>query len=187
MSGTSRLRNRPLMISSLSTEQKDALLTTLWERSLVGVALLTKDGFFEYANPAFCKLTEYSEPELRKRRFHDITHPDDLSADVAMASDVAAQQSDGYTMRKRYITKTGKLVWIILQVQGLVVEGQLHFFVSQISEIFPIIGISATPARPSARSPFAFIKDNLPWLTAVGLSSAYIIAEVLKALHAVPK
>ena len=173
------------MIRTLTIEQKDALLTTLWDRSLVGVALVTKDGGFEFANEAFCRLTEYSEPELRRRRFHDITHPDDLAADVSMANDVAARQSDGYTMKKRYLTKTGKVVWMILQVQGLIVDGELHFFVSQISEIFPIIGVSVSSPKPApkrAAQLFAFIKDNLPWLL-VGVGSfSYVIAEVLKYL-----
>lgn len=172
------------MIRTLTSEQKDELLIILWDRSLVGVALVAKDGRFEFANEAFCKITEYSETELCKRRFQDITHPDDLVADVSMACDVANGGHDSYTMKKRYITKTGKLVWIILQVQALTVNGNFHFFVSQISEIFPIIGVPIVLSKPVTRtnSIVLFIKENLPLLVLIVGGVSYVIAEVLKLL-----
>jgi PAS domain S-box-containing protein len=175
-----------MLIKTLTSEQKDALLTTLWERSLVGVALVTKEGRFEFANEAFCRLVEYSEPELCKRRFHDITHPDDLAADVSMSRDIELRESDGYNMRKRYITKTGKVVWMILHVQGLIVDDELHYFVSQISEIFPVIGVPITPIAPPKKAlstyAFQFVKDNLAWIVLALSGFAYVLAEILKSL-----
>jgi PAS domain S-box-containing protein len=172
------------MIRTLTYEQKDALLTTLWDRSLVGVALVTKEGRFEFANQAFCRLLEYSETELRNRHFQELTHPDDVHADVSMSRDITLREADEYTMRKRYITKTGKVVWMILHVQGLIVNDELHYFVSQISEIIPVLNTErVAPKRTSiSTSAFRFVKDNLAWIVLALSGFAYIVAEILKSL-----
>jgi PAS domain S-box-containing protein len=172
------------MIRTLTYEQKDALLTTLWDRSLVGVALVTKEGRFEFANEAFCRLLEYSETELRNRHFQEITHPDDVHADVSMARDITLREADEYTMRKRYITKTGKVVWMILHVQGLIVSNELHYFVSQISEIVPVLNVDKLLPKRTTLSThaFRFVKENLAWIVLTLSGFAYILAEVLKSL-----
>src|SRR5580704_5972113 len=84
----------------------DALLKILWEESITGLALVNPDGTFLRANPSFCRIVEYSEAELRKRRFQDITDPSDVQADEEMAKMVATGEYPGYEMTKSYITKT---------------------------------------------------------------------------------
>jgi PAS domain S-box-containing protein len=168
------------MVRSLSQAQKEELLETLWDRSLVGIAILSKEGTFEYANNAFCKLVEYSEPELQRRRFHDITHPDDLMADNLLAADVADGRREDYMMKKRYITKTGKLVWVVLSVQPLCVNGEFHYFISQVSEVFPIIGVTVPVIPPVKPDIFSFISKNYPWMVLMLGGVSYTIAEILK-------
>jgi PAS domain S-box-containing protein len=62
--------------------------STLWDHSITGLALVAKDGTFLRANPAFGRIVEYTESELRSRSFQAITHPDDVRADQEMARDV---------------------------------------------------------------------------------------------------
>jgi PAS domain S-box-containing protein len=56
----------------------------------------------------------YSEAELLKLSFADITHPDDLRADVELAERLFRCEIPFYNLRKRYVKKNGEIVWINL-------------------------------------------------------------------------
>ncbi len=58
----------------------------------------------------------YSEDELIKLTFQDITHPDDLNTDLSLLQQLIDGEIDRYQLEKRYITKAGSIVWIHLIV-----------------------------------------------------------------------
>ena len=58
----------------------------------------------------------YSEDELLKLTFQDITHPDDLNTDLSLLQQLIDGEIDRYQLEKRYITKAGSIVWIHLIV-----------------------------------------------------------------------
>ena len=68
--------------------------------------------------------------------FQDITHPEDLDTDLAHVERLLAGEASSYTMEKRYLTRTGRLVWVLLAV-SLVRddEGAPSHFISQIKDI----------------------------------------------------
>ena len=68
--------------------------------------------------------------------FQDITHPEDLDSDLAHVERLLAGEASSYTMEKRYLTRTGRLVWVLLAV-SLVRddEGAPSHFISQIKDI----------------------------------------------------
>ena len=159
----------------------------LWDSSLIGLALVSEDGTFIQANPAFCRLVEYSEAELVERTWQSITHPDDLDPDDRSARLVVAGEIGTYDIRKRYLTKTGGTVWVVLRVAQVRddASGEFQYFVSQASEILNITPPNPQmfvrrPKRPSKIVPF--IKDNWTWMAAVLAAIAYVAAEVIKAL-----
>ena len=86
----------------------------LIEDAPVAVAHNAMDGRFQYVNKAFCQLVGYSAEELYCRTWHEITYPEDVSKDQALANDVVARTLPGYIMEKRYIRKDGLLVWVSL-------------------------------------------------------------------------
>ena len=49
-----------------------------FEQLGVGMALLALDGRWTRVNRRLCDMLGYSQEELLERRFHDLTHPDDL-------------------------------------------------------------------------------------------------------------
>jgi PAS domain S-box-containing protein len=87
-------------------------------------------------NPALCRLVGYSADELLALTFQDITHPDDLQADLSLLRRVLAGVQPSYQMEKRYYHKQGHIVWILLSV-SLVRDaaGQPLYFISQIEDI----------------------------------------------------
>lgn len=91
----------------------------IWELAPVGIAKVEQSGKFLSVNPRFCEITGYSETELKARTFQQITHPDDLAADVSEAQNLATGDGDSYQMVKRYISKDGRTVWVSLYVNAV--------------------------------------------------------------------
>jgi PAS domain S-box-containing protein len=48
--------------------------------------------------------------------FADITHPEDLEADLEQTRAMLRGESQTYTMEKRYVRKDGPTVWVNLTV-----------------------------------------------------------------------
>jgi PAS domain S-box-containing protein len=115
---------------------KDSLFQNAFEHATIGMALVAPDGLWLRVNRSVCQITGYSEAELLKRTFQDITHPDDLERDVAHAKKMLAGEIETYQMEKRYFHKNGSIVWVLLSV-SLVRndEGKPRFFISQIQDI----------------------------------------------------
>jgi PAS domain S-box-containing protein len=82
--------------------------------SPIGMALLDPDGRWLEVNRALCEMIGYSEYELRARTFQEITHPDDLDADLALSRRMYDGEIPSYQMEKRYIRKDGEVVWVLL-------------------------------------------------------------------------
>lgn len=107
-----------------------------FESAAIGISMLDTDGRFLMVNRALADITGYTEDELLTRSFHDITHPDDLGADVGQAARLLAGEIRAYQMEKRYFHKAGHIVWILLAV-ALVRDSQgtpLNF-IAQIMDI----------------------------------------------------
>ena len=74
--------------------------------------------------------------ELLGKTFQDITHPDDLDADLDQVRRMLAGEMRTYQMEKRYFHKEGHVVWALLSVSMVHdEEGEPLYFVSQIQDI----------------------------------------------------
>ncbi len=101
----------------------------IFENAAVGIAEVNLDGRFVTVNNTLCEITGYPREELLQRSFQEITHTDDLAADVAQASRLVAGELQQYTIEKRYIRKDGSSVFVNLSasaVRGLSDE-VIHF------------------------------------------------------------
>ena len=117
------------------TEPPDAFRLA-FDAAPIGMALVAPDGRWLRVNRSLCELTGYSEQELLQGSFQDITHPDDLDADLAYVQQVLADERPGYRMDKRYVRKDGEVVWASLSVSLVRDSGGAPLvFVSQIEDI----------------------------------------------------
>ncbi len=85
-----------------------------FEQSAVGMVYCTPEGVFSKVNGRFCEMTGYSQDEITKLNFRDITHPEDVDMDVGYAEKLLSGEMDSYSLEKRYIKKTGEVIWIRL-------------------------------------------------------------------------
>ena len=88
----------------------------VFKDSPVAMALVGDDFRLTEANAAFCRFTGYSPSELARLTFTDITHPDDIDAGLRLARQVFAGELRSYSIDKRYVRKTGEIVWGALTV-----------------------------------------------------------------------
>lgn len=129
-----------MTIQAWITEDEDALrdeqFRSAFEYAAIGMALVSPEGRFLRANRALCEMLGYSEQDLARLTFQDITHPDDLEADVAQTRALLRGELRSFQMEKRYFHRDGRLVWVLLSA-SLVRDGAgepLHF-ISQIQDI----------------------------------------------------
>jgi PAS domain S-box-containing protein len=86
----------------------------VFEEGPLGLALVGKDYRFEKVNSALSQMVGYDEAALSQMSFVDITHPDDVRADVDLAEKLFKREIPFYHIQKRYVKKTGEIIWINL-------------------------------------------------------------------------
>src|SRR5271163_3722049 len=84
----------------------------LFESVPVGVVVTDSNQRYVAANPAFQKMTGYSEAELRRLSPTDITHEEDRAATEAIIAAHAAGESYERDIEKRYRRKDGGITWV---------------------------------------------------------------------------
>ena len=107
-----------------------------FDYAAIGMALISPTGKFIKVNSSLCQLLGYQAAELLPKGFQDITHAEDLDADLEFTRQMLADEIKTYQMEKRYIHSLGHLVWVQLSV-SLVrdeIENPLYF-ISQIQDI----------------------------------------------------
>jgi PAS domain S-box-containing protein len=107
-----------------------------FENAAVGIANVTPDGRWLRANKALCRILGYSAEELITKSFQDITHPDDLAADLAQVELMRDGKINSYEMDKRYLRKDGAIVWVRRTI-GCVrkSDGSIDYLVSVVEDI----------------------------------------------------
>jgi PAS domain S-box-containing protein len=107
-----------------------------FEYSPIGMILVSTDGKFLKANKSLCDMLEYTATELLEKTFQEITHPDDLKADLDLLQKTLNGEINSYKMEKRYFTKSGSIIWIFLHVSLVLNQNnEPLYFVSQVKDI----------------------------------------------------
>jgi PAS domain S-box-containing protein len=102
--------------SEEALHQTQAQFRATFEQAAVGIAHVAIDGRWLRVNQKLCNILGYSALELQNLTFLDITHPDDLDADLAYMQQLLTGEIQTYSMEKRYFHKSGEVVWIELTV-----------------------------------------------------------------------
>jgi PAS domain S-box-containing protein len=105
-------------------------------QAAVGIAHVDLDGKFLRINQKFCDLVGYSQEEMLARTLQNITHPDDLEADVAFVRQLLSGGIRMYSLEKRYINRCGEIVWVNLTVSlRRRSSGEPKYFISVVQDI----------------------------------------------------
>jgi PAS domain S-box-containing protein len=103
----------------------------------IGMALVsTTTGRYMRVNRVLCDIVGYTADELTALTYQEVTHPDDLGTDVALAGRLARGEIPRYTLGKRYIRKDGSVVDAMLSVSLLrEPDGTPLYYIAQIEDI----------------------------------------------------
>lgn len=92
----------------------------MFEQAAVGVAqMVSRSGEFVDMNQRYCDILGYSQEEMQRRTFQEITHPDDLQEDLDNMARLLTGQIGLFSMEKRYFRKDGSIVWVNLTVSPM--------------------------------------------------------------------
>jgi PAS domain S-box-containing protein len=122
--------------AQVALEQSEGRFKNAFELSAIGMALVSPEGHWLQVNRKLCDLLGYSEAELLKRTFQELTYPDDLELDLTFLARLKQGEIDSCEIEKRYLHRDGTPVWTLLSVSAVRREdGQLLHLIAQIQHI----------------------------------------------------
>lgn len=96
--------------------ESEARLRATFENAFAGISEVDTNGRFIRVNEELCRITGYSRDELLNRGFQDLTPAEDLRNDLERFERQMAGDIDIYQLEKRFIHKSGSVVWVDLSV-----------------------------------------------------------------------
>jgi len=102
----------------------------------IGMVLVGLDGRAVEVNQRMCELLDRPREALLGRQFQELTHPDDLDADLSRLELLLAGEIPHYEMEKRYLRPSGEVISALLSVSLLRGdEGKPRYFIAQIVDL----------------------------------------------------
>ena len=83
---------------------------------LHGVCITSPEKGWIEVNDRLCAILGYAREELVLKTWAEMTHPDDLAADVEQFERLLSGQIEQYRLEKRFIRKDGAIVWTTISV-----------------------------------------------------------------------
>ncbi len=91
--------------------QSETRFRGLFNNAVIPMAIVGAEGRIIAANDAACRFLGYKEEELIGVHATEITHPDDIESSQWLYGQLIRGELDNYTITKRYIHKTGRILW----------------------------------------------------------------------------
>ncbi len=121
-----RKEKQRLLLAEAKLKESETLFRTIFDQATIGVALVQNENFVEaadtehpYINPMFEKILGRTKEELAGLRWEDITHPDDIDADMDKFRQFKAGKIPGYSIEKRFIKPDGSDIWVNMMISPL--------------------------------------------------------------------
>lgn len=116
--------------------QSEERFRATFEQAAVGIAHVAPDGRWLRVNQKLCGIVGYSREELLASSFQDITHPEDVDADLDQTRRMLAGECNNAAMEKRYLQKDGSPIWVNLTVSLVRDEvGTPEYFIAVVEDI----------------------------------------------------
>jgi PAS domain S-box-containing protein len=98
-------------IAEEATRESEEKFRSMFNAAATGIAVSTPQGRYLQANEAYCRMLGYTLNELLELTFAALTHPDDLTLNLKLRDELLAGQCESFVMEKRYVNKSGDIVW----------------------------------------------------------------------------
>jgi PAS domain S-box-containing protein len=134
-----------LLFSELVTEEveirhalheSESRARATFENAAVGISHVTPDGRFLRFNEALSRILGWPADELITKRVQEITHPQDLAAELAQLKELEGCEVDSNSLDQRGLRKDGSIVWLRRTVSCVRrSDGSIDYFVSVVEDI----------------------------------------------------
>ncbi|TAK64885.1 PAS domain S-box protein [Methylobacter sp.] len=122
--------------AELAKRHSEEQLQAFYELDLVGLTITSPEKGWIRINDCLCRMLEYSEQSLRQMTWAELTHPDDLAADIEQFNKLLANEINGYALEKRFVSRTGKIIPTKLVVRSIrKTNGELDYVVAMVEDI----------------------------------------------------
>ena len=95
-------------------DEAQKLLSKSIDDADIGMVLVEPGGRFKMANRKFCDIVGYSDKELQKMTFQDITYSEDYSIGADAVKNMIEEKIDKTEIIKRYQRKNGEIIHVRL-------------------------------------------------------------------------
>jgi PAS domain S-box-containing protein len=119
----------------LASEQR---FRSYFEMGLIGMATTSADKRYLHFNDRLCEILGYPREELARKTWTELTHPDDLAADLARFQRVERGETDTFHTEKRFLRKDGATVHTeVLSRCIRNPDGSINHMVAMVQDISP--------------------------------------------------
>ncbi len=102
----------------------------------IGMALVDMNGAWLQVNDAFCRITGYTEADLKTTTLDAITHPDDIGLAADERKQVLAGEIRSYQVEQRLRHAWGHYVWVLLTASVVRdAQGDARHMIKQVQDI----------------------------------------------------
>jgi len=91
--------------------ESEAHLQSLFDQSAGGICETDLEGRIVRMNDRYCQIVGRTRDELLRCRMQDLTHPDDVAANMVLFEKAVAN-GEPFEIEKRYVRPDGSLVWV---------------------------------------------------------------------------
>jgi PAS domain S-box-containing protein len=119
-----------------SLKKSQAELNAIVSNAPLGIVTSDSNMLFKSANEAFCRIIGYSEDELQKRSFRDITYLDDIEISNKEMKELSCGNIAYFSKEKRYVRKDGAIIDGKVTVSAIRNnEGEPILYVAELEDI----------------------------------------------------
>ena len=109
---------------------------TMFEAAPMGIALIdAASGQFRDINPRYLELAGRSLEQMKGSKWMDLSHPDDVAAELQQMASLNAQHSAGYRLSKRLLRPDGSVVWVDASVAAIETEAEQPLHLCMIEDV----------------------------------------------------
>jgi formate hydrogenlyase transcriptional activator len=155
----------------------------VFENSAIGVALTDLNGRFIAVNRVYETMVGYTEDELHKMAFLDITHEDDAAHNRDLITDLLEGKRKEFQIEKQYRRKDGRLIWVSNNVSLVPGTESMPQFIMALSEDITERKGAEEALRRSEERARTLLEINNAVIT--NLDERTLLSSISKALHSV--
>lgn len=145
-------------------QESEQRFRSVFEQSTGGIAQVDLEGRFVLVNDRYCEIVGRSRQELLTLRMQDLTHPEDVTSNVALFAEVAKGIRPEFTIEKRYLRPDGTAVWVqnaVSATRGP--DGRVRYITAVVADITLLRAAEVNQSALAVQRQLALDAARLGW------------------------